>query len=35
MGPGTAKQLLEQAGFTRFRMLEVKSQVNLFYAANP
>ncbi len=35
MGPGTTEKLLRQAGFRTFRMLEVKSQVNLFYAATP
>ena len=34
MGPGTTQKLLEQAGFSHFRVLDVKSQVNLFYAAN-
>jgi len=33
MGPATAEKLLRQAGFGTFRVLEVKSQVNLFYAA--
>ena len=35
MGPATAEKLLRQAGFRTFRVLEVKSQVNLFYAATP
>jgi len=35
MGPGTAKELLREAGFSDFRILDVKSQVNLFYAAKP
>jgi ubiquinone/menaquinone biosynthesis C-methylase UbiE len=35
MGPGTAKELLHEAGFSDFRILDVKSQVNLFYAAKP
>ena len=35
MGPGTAEKLLREAGFTGFRLLDVKSQVNLFYAATP
>jgi ubiquinone/menaquinone biosynthesis C-methylase UbiE len=35
MGPGTTEKLLRDAGFTRFRLLDVKSQVNLFYAAQP
>ncbi len=35
MGPGTTEKLLRAAGFTGFRVLDVKSQVNLFYAATP
>jgi SAM-dependent methyltransferase len=35
MGPGTAETLLREAGFSQFQILEVKSQVNLFYAARP
>jgi ubiquinone/menaquinone biosynthesis C-methylase UbiE len=35
MGPATTEKLLKQAGFTGFRTLDVKSQVNLFYAATP
>jgi SAM-dependent methyltransferase len=35
MGPGMAQQLLREAGFSRFEILPVKSQVNLFYAARP
>jgi ubiquinone/menaquinone biosynthesis C-methylase UbiE len=35
MGPATTGKLLMEAGFTGFRTLEVKSQVNLFYAATP
>jgi SAM-dependent methyltransferase len=35
MGPGTARELLREAGFARFEILPVKSQVNLFYAARP
>jgi ubiquinone/menaquinone biosynthesis C-methylase UbiE len=35
MGPGTTERLLRAAGFTGFRVLDVKSQVNLFYAATP
>jgi 2-polyprenyl-3-methyl-5-hydroxy-6-metoxy-1,4-benzoquinol methylase len=35
MGPGTTEKLLKQSGFKTFRVLEVKSQVNLFYAATP
>ena len=35
MGPGVTETLVKDAGFSSFRMLEVKSQVNLFYAAQP
>jgi ubiquinone/menaquinone biosynthesis C-methylase UbiE len=35
MGPGTTEKLLKQSEFKTFRVLEVKSQVNLFYAATP
>ena len=35
MGPGIAEKLLKEAGFSQFRILDVKSQVNLFYAAQP
>jgi ubiquinone/menaquinone biosynthesis C-methylase UbiE len=35
MGPQTAEKLLKEAGFSQFRILDVKSQVNLFYAARP
>jgi len=35
MGPATAQRLLKEAGFPDFRILDVKSQVNLFYAARP
>lgn len=35
MGPGTAHKLLREAGFSRFEILPLKSQVNLFYAARP
>jgi ubiquinone/menaquinone biosynthesis C-methylase UbiE len=35
MGPAATEKLLKGAGFTRFRVLDVKSQVNLFYAASP
>jgi ubiquinone/menaquinone biosynthesis C-methylase UbiE len=35
MGPGTTEKLLQEAGFGRFQVLGVKSQVNLFYAARP
>jgi 2-polyprenyl-3-methyl-5-hydroxy-6-metoxy-1,4-benzoquinol methylase len=33
MGPAAAEKLLREAGFSRFEVLPVKSQVNLFYAA--
>lgn len=33
MGPATAEKLLREAGFESFQMLDIKSQVNLFYAA--
>lgn len=32
MGPARTKALLEQAGFTRFEILDIKSQVLAFYA---
>ena len=35
LGPAGTERLLRQAGFTRFRTLDLKSQTNLFYAANP
>ena len=35
MGPATAEKLLKEAGFRGFQVLDVKSQVNLFYAARP
>ena len=35
MGPATAERLLREAGFKTFRVLELKSQTNLFYAATP
>jgi ubiquinone/menaquinone biosynthesis C-methylase UbiE len=35
MGPAITQKLLRQAGFSGFRVLDVKSQVNLFYAATP
>ena len=35
MGPGQAEKLLREAGFRQFRMLDIKSMTNLFYAANP
>ena len=35
MGPGQTEKLVREAGFRQFRMLDVKSMTNLFYAANP
>jgi SAM-dependent methyltransferase len=35
MGPARLKQLLTDAGFSRFKTLDIKSQVNSFYAARP
>jgi ubiquinone/menaquinone biosynthesis C-methylase UbiE len=35
MGPAATQRLLKQAGYSDFRILDVKSQVNLFYAARP
>jgi hypothetical protein len=35
MGPATAEKLLTEAGFKSFKILDVKSQVNLFYVARP
>jgi ubiquinone/menaquinone biosynthesis C-methylase UbiE len=35
MGPGTTHRLVKEAGFGGFRILDIKSQVNLFYAATP
>ena len=35
MGPATARKLLEEAGFRDFRILDIRSQVNLFYAVRP
>ncbi|HEX6317594.1 MAG TPA: class I SAM-dependent methyltransferase [Burkholderiales bacterium] len=35
MGPAATERLLREAGFSRFEVLPVKSQVNLFYAARP
>ncbi len=32
MGPARTESLMRQAGFGRFAMLDIKSQVNLFYA---
>jgi ubiquinone/menaquinone biosynthesis C-methylase UbiE len=35
MGPARAKALLQEAGFTRFDILDIKSQVLAFYAVRP
>jgi ubiquinone/menaquinone biosynthesis C-methylase UbiE len=35
MGPAKTEALLREAGWRGFRVLDVKSQVNLFYAATP
>src|SRR5437868_2668326 len=35
MGPKKTGELLHEAGFRDFRMLEIKSMTNLFYAAKP
>lgn len=35
MGPGATEKLVREAGFSAFRPLDIKSQVNLFYAATP
>jgi SAM-dependent methyltransferase len=35
MGPAQTEKLLREAGFRGFRMLDIKSMTNLFYAANP
>jgi len=35
MGPGKTEALLREAGFRDFRMLDIKSMTNLFYAAKP
>lgn len=35
LGPKRMEDLLRDAGFTRFEILPIKSQVNLFYAARP
>ena len=35
LGPAGTERLLRAAGFTRFRQLDLKSQTNLFYSANP
>jgi 2-polyprenyl-3-methyl-5-hydroxy-6-metoxy-1,4-benzoquinol methylase len=35
MGPARMKQLLHEAGFEHFEVLDIRSQVNQFYAARP
>jgi ubiquinone/menaquinone biosynthesis C-methylase UbiE len=35
MGPTQTEKLLREAGFKGFKMLELKSMTNLFYAATP
>jgi 2-polyprenyl-3-methyl-5-hydroxy-6-metoxy-1,4-benzoquinol methylase len=35
MGPGQTEKLVREAGFRGFRMLDIKSMTNLFYAATP
>lgn len=35
MGPARLKQLLRESGFGRFETLDIKSQVNSFYTAQP
>ncbi|HZE61007.1 MAG TPA: class I SAM-dependent methyltransferase [Burkholderiales bacterium] len=35
MGPAQTEKLLREAGFKGFRMLDLKSMTNLFYAATP
>jgi 2-polyprenyl-3-methyl-5-hydroxy-6-metoxy-1,4-benzoquinol methylase len=35
MGPAQTEKLVRGAGFRDFRMLDIKSQTNLFYCANP
>ena len=35
MGPARTESLMREAGFGEFRQLDIKSQVNLFYAARP
>ena len=35
LGPAATERLVREAGFARFRALDIKSQTNLFYAANP
>ena len=35
LGPAGTERVVREAGFTRFRTLDLKSQTNLFYSANP
>jgi 2-polyprenyl-3-methyl-5-hydroxy-6-metoxy-1,4-benzoquinol methylase len=35
MGPGQTEKLVREAGFRQFKMLDLKSMTNLFYAAEP
>ena len=35
LGPANTEKLAREAGFTRFRPLDIKSMTNLFYAAQP
>lgn len=35
LGPAGTEKVVREAGFRGFRMLDLKSQTNLFYAANP
>ncbi len=35
LGPSRTEELIREAGFRRFEMLDIKSPVNLFYAAQP
>ena len=35
MGPAQTEKLVREAGFKGFKMLDIKSMTNLFYAATP
>jgi 2-polyprenyl-3-methyl-5-hydroxy-6-metoxy-1,4-benzoquinol methylase len=35
LGPAATEALVRQAGYTRFRSLDIKSLTNLFYSAQP
>jgi hypothetical protein len=35
LGPSRTEELIREAGFRRFEMLDIRSPVNLFYAARP